>query len=55
MAAGRTPILDWTMFNGMRPLSSNIAMNSPEAPAEGRSYRVLFLSRPALFARSRSR
>ena len=44
MATGNTPIMDWTIFNGMRTLSANIAVEIPEAPHEGTLYRVLFLT-----------
>lgn len=44
MATGNTPIMDWSIFNGMRTLSANIAVEIPEAPHEGTLYRVLFLT-----------
>ena len=44
MATGNTPVMDWSMFNGMRTLSANIAVEIPEAPVGGSLYRVLFLS-----------
>lgn len=44
MATGNTPILDWTIFNGMRTMSANIAVEIPEAPHGGSLYRVLFLT-----------
>lgn len=44
MATGNTPILDWNIFNGMRTMSANIAVEIPEAPHEGTLYRVLFLT-----------
>lgn len=44
MATGNTPITDWSIFNGMRTLSANIAVEIPEAPHEGTLYRVLFLT-----------
>ena len=50
MATGNTPILDWSMFNGFRTLSANIAVEMPEAPHGGTLYRVLFLSGLILFA-----
>jgi len=50
MATGNTPILDWSMFNGFRTLSANIAVEMPEAPQGGTLYRVLFLSGLLLFA-----
>jgi len=49
MATGNTPILDWSIFNGMRTLSANIAVEIPEAPVGGTLYRVLFLSAVLLF------
>jgi phosphate transport system permease protein len=50
MATGNTPIVDWSMFNGFRTLSANIAVEMPEAPHGGTLYRVLFLSGLILFA-----
>lgn len=49
MATGNTPIMDWSPFNGMRPLSANIAVEVPEAAVGGTLYRVLFLSAVILF------
>lgn len=49
MATGNTPIMDWSIFNGMRTLSANIAVEIPEAPHGGSLYRVLFLSGLILF------
>jgi phosphate transport system permease protein len=50
MATGNTPILDWSIFNGMRTLAANIAVEIPEAPHGGTLYRVLFLAALLLFA-----
>lgn len=50
MATGNTPILDWNVFNGMRTLAANIAVEIPEAPQGGTLYRVLFLAALLLFA-----
>jgi phosphate transport system permease protein len=50
MAAGNTPILDWNLFNGLRALSANIAVELPEAVKDGSLYRMLFLSALLLFA-----
>lgn len=50
MATGNTPLLDWSIFTGMRTLSANIAVEVPEAPVGGTLYRVLFLSAALLFA-----
>lgn len=49
MATGNTPIIDLSPFNGMRPLSANIAVEIPEAPHGGTLYRILFLSAVILF------
>ncbi len=49
MATGNTAIMEWSIFNGMRPLSANIAVEIPEAPVGGTLYRVLFLSAVILF------
>ncbi len=49
MATGNTPVLDWSIFNGMRTLSANIAVEIPEAPYGGTLYRTLFLAALALF------
>ncbi len=50
MATGNTPLMDWSIFNGMRTLAANIAVEIPEAPAGGTLYRTLFLSAALLFA-----
>jgi phosphate transport system permease protein len=49
MATGNTPVMDWSMFNGFRALSANIAVELPEAPQGGTLYRVLFLAAFLLF------
>lgn len=49
MATGNTPILDGSIFNGMRTLSANIAVELPEAPVDSTLYRILFLSAVVLF------
>ena len=38
MATGNTPVMDWSIFNGFRALSANIAVELPEAPEGGRSF-----------------
>jgi phosphate transport system permease protein len=50
MAAGNTPILDWNVFNGLRALSANIAVELPEAVKDSSLYRMLFLAALTLFA-----
>jgi phosphate transport system permease protein len=49
MATGNTPVLDWSVFNGMRTLSANIAVEIPEAPYGGTLYRTLCLAGLVLF------
>jgi phosphate transport system permease protein len=49
MAAGNTPLLDLNVFNGLRALSANIAVELPEAPKDGTLYRVLILTGLVLF------
>jgi phosphate transport system permease protein len=49
MAAGNTPILEWNIFNGLRALSANIAVELPEAVKDGTLYRMLFLAGLTLF------
>jgi len=49
MAAGNTPILDWNIFNGLRALSANIAVELPEAVKDDSLYRMLFLAALTLF------
>jgi len=50
MAAGNTPVLDWNIFNGLRALSANIAVELPEAVKDDTLYRMLFLAALTLFA-----
>jgi phosphate transport system permease protein len=49
MATGNTPVMEWSIFNGFRTLSANIAVEIPEAPHGGTLYRVLFLAAAILF------
>ena len=49
MAAGNTPLLDGSPFNGMRTMSAAIAVEIPEAPVGGTLFRVLFLTGTLLF------
>ena len=50
MATGNTPLTEWNLFNGMRTLSANIAVELPEAPVGSTHYRTLFLGAVVLFA-----
>lgn len=49
MASGNTGVIDLNIFNGMRTLSANIAVELPEAPQGGTLYRALFLGALLLF------
>lgn len=49
MAAGNTPLMDFNVFNGLRTLSANIAVELPEAVKDGTLYRMLFLAALTLF------
>ncbi len=49
MAAGNTPLLDGSPFNGMRTMSAAIAVEIPEAPVGSTLFRVLFLTGTLLF------
>jgi phosphate transport system permease protein len=49
MATGNTPIMDWNIFEGMRTLSANIAIEMPESEVSSTHYRILFLAALVLF------
>ncbi len=49
MATGNTPIMDMNIFEGMRTLSANIAVELPESEVGSSHYRVLFLAALVLF------
>ena len=49
MATGNTPVMDLSIFQGMRTLSANIAVEMPEAEVESTHYRILFLAALVLF------
>jgi len=50
MATGNTPIMDFNIFEGMRTLSANIAVEVPESEVGSTHYRVLFLAALVLFS-----
>ena len=50
MATGNTPVMDFSIFQGMRTLSANIAVEMPESEVDSTHYRVLFLAAFVLFA-----
>lgn len=49
MATGNTPIMDWNIFEGMRTLAANIAVEMPESEVGSTHFRVLFLAALVLF------
>jgi phosphate transport system permease protein len=49
MATGNTPIMDFNIFEGLRTLSANIAVEMPESEVASTHYRILFLSGLVLF------
>ena len=49
MATGNTPIMDWSIFQGMRTLAANIAVEMPESEVGSSHYRILFLAAFVLF------
>jgi len=49
MATGNTPIMDWNIFEGMRTLAANIAVEMPESEVGSSHYRILFLAAFVLF------
>jgi phosphate transport system permease protein len=49
MATGNTPIMDANIFQGMRTLAANIAVEMAESEVGGTHYRVLFLAALVLF------
>lgn len=50
MATGNTPVMDMSLFEGMRTLAANIAVEVPEAEVASTHYRILFLAALVLFA-----
>lgn len=49
MATGNTAVMDWNIFEGMRTLSANIAVEMPESAVGSTHYRTLFLAALVLF------
>lgn len=50
MATGNSPIVNFNIFEGMRTLSANIAVELPETAVGSSHFRVLFLAALALLA-----
>ncbi|MCJ8169472.1 ABC transporter permease subunit [Atopomonas sediminilitoris] len=44
MATGNTPIMEFNIFEGLRTLSANIAVEMPESEVGSTHYRVLFMA-----------
>ena len=49
MATGNTPVMDPSLFTGLRTLAANIAVEIPESPVGSSHFRVLFLCGLVLF------
>ncbi|OZG75078.1 phosphate ABC transporter permease [Hahella sp. CCB-MM4] len=49
MATGNTPIMDMNIFEGMRTLAANIAVEMPESEVGSSHFRILFLAAFVLF------
>jgi len=49
MATGNTAVLDFSIFQGMRTLSANIAVEMPESEVGSTHFRILFLAALVLF------
>lgn len=49
MATGNTPVMDLSVFQGLRTLAANIAVEMPESQVDSSHYRVLFLAALVLF------
>lgn len=49
MATGNSPVMNFNLFEGMRTLSANIAVELPETAVHSTHYRILFLAALVLF------
>ncbi|MDD5460302.1 MAG: ABC transporter permease subunit [Methylococcales bacterium] len=49
MATGNTPVMDLSVFQGLRTLAANIAVEMPESEVDSTHYRILFLAALVLF------
>jgi phosphate transport system permease protein len=50
MATGNSPVVNFNIFEGMRTLSANIAVELPETAVASTHYRILFLAALILFS-----
>jgi phosphate transport system permease protein len=49
MATGNTPVMDVNIFEGMRTLAANIAVEIGETEVDSSHFRILFLAAFVLF------
>ncbi|MBU2977734.1 ABC transporter permease subunit [Alteromonas sp. C1M14] len=49
MVTGNTPVADWHLFEGLRALTANLAIELPEADINSAHYQVLFFTACILF------
>jgi phosphate transport system permease protein len=49
MATGNTPVMDFSIFQGLRTLAANVAVEMPESEVDSTHYRILFLAALVLF------
>jgi phosphate transport system permease protein len=49
MATGNTAVMDFSMFQGLRTLSANIAVEMPESEVGSTHFRLLFMAGLVLF------
>ncbi|HSH27013.1 MAG TPA: ABC transporter permease subunit, partial [Wenzhouxiangella sp.] len=50
MATGNSPVMNFNVFEGMRTLSANIAVELPETAVNSTHFRILFMAGLVLFA-----
>lgn len=50
MVTGNTPIASWSLLEGLRALTANLAIELPEADVNSTHYQILFLTAGILFA-----
>jgi phosphate transport system permease protein len=50
MATGNSPVVNFNIFEGMRTLSANIAVELPETAVGSSHFRILFLAALVLLA-----
>ncbi|GGW81264.1 hypothetical protein GCM10007391_13030 [Alteromonas halophila] len=49
MATGNTPVSSWSLFEGLRALTANLAIELPEADVDSAHYHILFFTACILF------